>query len=139
MKTGLQATDKTSLVFRKLKNGEGFTMIEVLIAMSILAVGLLAIATMQVSAIRVNSTARNITERATIAQDKLEQFMPMAYDNTNLDIGGPYTDSAPPAGFTVTWTVADGPVTGVTKLITVSVSKGGGGTITQMSWVKPQL
>jgi len=137
MKAGLKDMYKTPSVLRKLNNAEGFTMIEVLIAMSILAVGLLAIATMQVSAIRVNTIARSITDRATIAQDKMEQLIAMGYTNTNLDLGGPYPEQTPPAGFTVTWTVADGPVAGVTKLITVSVDEGG--TITRMYYVKPEM
>lgn len=131
---------KTPPVLRKLKNAEGFTMIEVLIAMSILAVGLLAVATMQVSAIKVNSIARSITDRATIAQDRLEQLIALGYVDSNLDLrdaGNPHVDNAAPAGFSITWTVADGPVAGATKLITVSVSEGG--TITRMYYVKPQL
>ena len=137
MKAGLKDMYKTPFVPRKLKNAAGFTMIEVLIAMSILAVGLLAIATMQVSALRVNNTARSITERSTIAQDKLEQFMSLPFTNSEFDIGGPYPDGTAPTGFTVTWTVAEGPVPNTTRLITVSVTEGA--STTRMSWVKPQL
>ena len=123
--------------FSKIPSEKGFTLVEVLIAMSILAVGLLAVATMQISAIKVNGIARDITERSTLAQDKLEELVSKAYTDSDLSItdGLPaHTDSDAPAGFNVSWTVTNGPVAGSTLLITVSVDEGG--TITRISYVK---
>ena len=46
-----------------MQNNAGFTIIEVVIAISILAVGLLGVAAMQTSAIQVNSAAGRMTTR----------------------------------------------------------------------------
>lgn len=122
----------------KLKNAEGFTLIEILIAMSILMVGLLAIAVMQVSAIRVNSKALSITERATLAQDKLEQLVALPYSDPELSLttGTPRQDTGAPAGFTLTWTVDAGTIAN-TKVIIVSARKGG--SIFSVFYIKPQF
>ena len=75
---------------------EGFTILEILIAITILAFGLLAIATMQVSSIKGNSLAIGITEGITLAQDKAEELTRLAYDDALLtdttDDGGRVTN-----------------------------------------------
>jgi len=75
---------------------EGFTILEVLIAITILAFGLLAIATMQNSSIKGNAHAIGITEGITLAQGKAEELTRLAYDDGPLedrtDDGGRVTD-----------------------------------------------
>ena len=75
---------------------EGFTILEILIAITILAFGLLAIATMQVSSIKGNAQAIGITEGITLAQDKAEELTRLAYDDALLtdttDDGGRVTN-----------------------------------------------
>jgi len=132
MRTDKTYTTKTGI--RKSKKDEGFTLIEVLIAISIFAVGLLAVATMQLSAIRVNSTAGQITTRVTWAQDKLEELMALPYSDPSLEAAGnfPGNDSTgnthqlspTPAtdGYTISWAVTDNNPVPNTKLIAVSVA-----------------
>ena len=123
----------------KMKDPEGFTLIEILIAMTVLMVGLLAIAAMQVSAIRVNSTALSITERATMAQDKLEELVALPYNDSSLDVttgGSPHEDTDVPDGFTLTWTVVDGTVAN-TKEINVSARESG--STLSIFYIKPQF
>lgn len=131
---------------KTFRNAEGYSLIEVLIAISILAVGLLAVAAMQVSAIRVNSTATNITERATIAQDQLEQLVALPFDSTWLEVAGnpPTLDSAGNThraivnDYTVEWNVVDKQDAGGTvtsKVITVTATKSGSST--RVTYVKP--
>lgn len=60
---------------------KGFTLIEVLVAISILCFGLLAIAAMQASSIRGNSLAIDVTEGTVWASDQLERLMRIAAGN----------------------------------------------------------
>jgi len=67
---------------------EGYTLIEILIAIAILAFGLLAVATMQVTAIKTNAIARGISQGLTLGQTKVEELMNLAYsalNDTDLD------------------------------------------------------
>ena len=59
---------------RKLYGEGGFTLIEVLIAITILTIGLIAVATMQVSAIHGNKMGNEISRATFLAQDKLEEL-----------------------------------------------------------------
>jgi type IV pilus assembly protein PilV len=118
---------------------QGFTIIEVLLAISILAIGLLAVATMQLSAIRVNSTANKVTTRATYAQDRLERLNALPYTHALLtdndaDVGDATTyfdfDPNPPADILVTYTVDDNnPIQG-TKRIVLTVTEASGSSVT---------
>ena len=109
-----------------LRTQGGFTLIEVLIALTIFAVGLLAIAAMQTSAIKMNFSGNRITELSTTGIDQLENLMSLPYTNPLLAVGGPYSDPAhpPPAGYNVNWTVANGPTTN-TRSITLTVTRKG--------------
>ena len=69
---------------RSRKQEKGFTIIELLIAVSVLSIGILGVASMQVMAIQGNHTASNITEATVLAQDRLEELKALAYDDTNL-------------------------------------------------------
>ncbi len=124
-------------VIKKLRNAEGYTLIEILIAITILSVGLLAVATMQISAIRVNDTARRMTRRATLAQDKLEYLMSLEYTHAVLTSGS-HSDGSAPSGYTISWTVTTGgTLPPSTKLINVKVSERG--KTTSMRYIKPRL
>ncbi|OEU61284.1 MAG: hypothetical protein BA867_09450 [Desulfobacterales bacterium S5133MH16] len=146
MRQGNAYTKKTGI--KKSQKDQGFTLIEVLIAITIFAVGLLAVAAMQASAIRVNSTAGLITTRMTWAQDKLEELMALPYsDHLIEDLGDPpsgtdsegesHQETTPDGIYTISWTVTDDTPISSTKLITVTVT--GRGKVTQVSYVKPSL
>ena len=90
MRMGRTDTNDKYAAIRKSKKDEGYSILEVLIAISIFAVGMLAVAAMQTSAINVNSTAGQISERATWAQDKMEELLAKPYDDPDLeDLGDP--------------------------------------------------
>ena len=63
-----------ALVMKILKNQNGFSLIEVLVAVTIFAVGLLALAKLQIVSIRGNSSARGVTEASVVAQSKFEEL-----------------------------------------------------------------
>ena len=67
------------------KNQNGFTLIEIMIAITVLAIGILAIAKMQLAAVKGNSYASGLTEASTLAQDKMEELMSLAYNDSDLD------------------------------------------------------
>ena len=78
----------------KNKGQAGFTLIEVLVAMTIFAIGLLAIAGMQVTGIQTNSQASEITARAALAEGILEWI---------LSEGGPVDFNAIDPGVWENW------------------------------------
>ena len=107
----------------KEKSEAGFTIVEAIIAISLLAVGFLAIANMQIMAMKGNSSARWQTQQTTHAQDKMEELMALAYTHADLDpAGGTHNETNPPDNFTITWTVANNTPVPDTKLITVTVT-----------------
>ena len=67
-------------------NEKGFTLIEVLIAITVFAIGLLAVAAMQISSVKGNSSALDLTEAVNVAQDRLEDLLARNYvDDPVLD------------------------------------------------------
>jgi prepilin-type N-terminal cleavage/methylation domain-containing protein len=58
---------------------KGFTIIEVLISLIVLSISLLALAGLMVTTTRNNSFGGNMTEAATFAQDRLENFRAMSW------------------------------------------------------------
>jgi type IV pilus assembly protein PilV len=58
---------------------QGFTLIEVLIALAILTVGLLAAAKMQISAIQGNYFSNNTTTALSLAEQKMEDLLGRTY------------------------------------------------------------
>jgi type IV pilus assembly protein PilV len=81
MNTGLE-------IVMKRKNQDGFTLVEILIAIAILAFGLLAVATMQVRAIKTNAIASGISQGLTLGQAKVEELMNLSYSHLDLDDDG---------------------------------------------------
>ncbi len=79
----------------KLSYRQGFSLIEVLIALVILAVSLLGLSAMMARTTRNTSNGGHLTEAATFAQDMLEGLKVIPYGNL---ISGP--DPAPPSGST---------------------------------------
>lgn len=85
---------KTRTVPKIFKEQGGFSLIELLIAMSILALGMLAAASMQYSAVR-NNTTGNTTAQATIlANAQLEMLKNQNISSTVLAAGN-YNDPTP--------------------------------------------
>jgi type IV pilus assembly protein PilV len=56
------------------KNAQGFSLIDVLIGMSILSIGILAVARMQISTVRNTTNGNTITEAVMLAQQKMEEL-----------------------------------------------------------------
>ncbi len=109
------------LKIRQPGAAEGFTILEVLVAMGIFAIGILGVATMQVSSTKGNTTARKHTEASEFNQGQIEVLMTEDFDN--LANGNAVT----PDGYTVTWTIIsqtdmNGDGSDDTKVIRVTVT-----------------
>ena len=112
----------------------GFSIIEVMIAISILSIGILALASMQVAAMRGNSFAGSVTEGSTWALDQIEKLMNLPWDDASLqdaDLDGAagLADIEADADFRVIkgryaihWNVANNVVTANTRTVNVIVT-----------------
>ena len=114
---------------------QGFTIIEVLVAMGIFTVAILGVAISATSVIKANQVSYSTTIAINLAQDKLED---LKANPTSLASGSesPILDDSGEA-FARSWTVtANSPVTGVTKIdVTVTWTDYTAHTITLSSVV----
>lgn len=67
-----------------LRSQQGFTLIEALIAITLLAVGILAAASMQISAVGGNMAANRVTTASTWAADHAEYLAGLPYTHADL-------------------------------------------------------
>jgi len=106
----------------KMRNRiEGFTLIEIMVALAILAFGILAVASMDMSSLSGTAAAQRVTEATSIAQDRVERFVSASYNDPDLS-PGTHTEANPPTGYSVSWTVSSNtPITN-TKTVVVNVS-----------------
>ncbi len=77
-------THLSAAIIKKGHNEKGFTLLEVIVAISILTIGLLAVASMQVSAIKGNTLAFGVTGATSWASDQIEKLIVLPYDHEDL-------------------------------------------------------
>jgi len=102
---------------------QGFTLIDILIALAIFAIGFLAVGKMQITAINTNANARNSTAVITIAKDRAEKLMALSFDDANLvGSAAPGIDYTPAADVDLIDNDEDGQIdeAGETGHITIS-------------------
>jgi prepilin-type N-terminal cleavage/methylation domain-containing protein len=129
---------------RSQRRSEGFTLIEVVVAMGILATGLLAVSAAQLYAMRGGRSGRHTTDAAEIAQSQVEVFQRMDFADPGLAATGGWS---PPGGsqvdrsvqtpgvpvveqsYSMQWRIVNGPlVSGRVFLKTIDV---------QVTWDEP--
>lgn len=112
-------SDKT----RGFKGEDGFTLLEVIMAISILTVGLLAVASMQVSAMRGNAFSMSVTESTDRVQDVVEKLLALNINSTllNEDDHDESELDLDASDYQVKWTVQDNTPLPNVKKITVTV------------------
>jgi Tfp pilus assembly protein PilV len=102
---------------RRRTRTEGFSLIEILFAVTFLAIGILAVASMIPAGTRGVTQSRALTSGLMAAQVKLEDLKGTPY--TSLAVGS-FTDST--SWYRRTWTVADSVPMAGCKRIDVSVT-----------------
>ncbi len=92
-----------------IKEG-GFTILEMVIAMSILAIGLLGVAALQITAIQGSAYSMKASQATAHISDKFEAYktMPLALIQSRSETNGIYT---------IRTTVRPGPVTGTSDIL----------------------
>ncbi len=89
------------------KTSAGFTLIEVLISITVFAIGILAVITMQTTGVSGNARAQNISEATNLAADQVESLLNTAY-TAIVDGGGTNAGQAGLNDGMTAGTVADG-------------------------------
>jgi prepilin-type N-terminal cleavage/methylation domain-containing protein len=115
--------------FSRKNRCEGFTLIEVMVAISIFAIGFLAISSLQFSSSRNNRTASEVTAAVTIATDHMERIMALEFDDPSGDLDtdpgvNPHEDAD--GKYDIQWVVTDADLDDDTvndaKLVNLTVS-----------------
>ncbi|MGW8161885.1 MAG: type IV pilus modification PilV family protein [Desulfobulbales bacterium] len=137
-----------------LQNRDGFTLIEVLVAITIMAIGILTVITMQLTSIKGNLKSSNISVASNWAADRIERIFAMDYvdlTDTNPPNGAAGLDEvtdasadgkavSPDGFFTIYWNVAEDlmmPNTKTVRIIVLRQDMGVTKTVT-MDYLKAQ-
>ena len=79
----------------KKQSQQGFSLVEVIIAIAILSIGLITLISMQTTGIKGNATASQITVSSDWAADRIEQIYSWDFDDQRLWDDESITDTAP--------------------------------------------
>src|SRR5207249_12329855 len=90
--------DRMDLEMRKqnLSGERGLTLIEILVALSILALAVLALAPLFTGAIRTNASSNQLTNANTLAREKLEELSGYPRNDPRLDVPANSNAAGPP-------------------------------------------
>jgi len=69
---------------RHKRQGSGFTLVEIMIALSLLGIGLLSLAVMQLAAMNFNARGRHMTKAAAVAEERMEILMRTRWSDAAL-------------------------------------------------------
>ena len=72
------------MIDMKKSNEKGFSLVEILIAITVFAIGILAVGNMQIAAIKGNYFANDLTKATTLAQDRMEKLISLSYTDSLL-------------------------------------------------------
>ncbi len=106
------------------KPEQGFTIIEVVVALTVIAIGILGLAIVFPLSMEDVGKSGSATKAVELCKQKLEDFHMIAYDAPQLEAGYTHADSLNPIDgvYVRTWEVTDDvPIEGC-KFVTVSVT-----------------
>jgi prepilin-type N-terminal cleavage/methylation domain-containing protein len=121
----------------KIQRNDGFTLLEILIAVTIFCFAVLGLAIGTISVIRTNQTSHLRVSAVNLAQARLEELRAMtstAFAGLSCPSSTPCSDSATASGVTFTrqwWITNNSPVAGVNRIdVTVNWSDYANQTLT---------
>ena len=89
-----------------LGSEDGFTLIEMMMALVILGIGIMSVVGLQTRDMAYNNTSRHQTQGYTWAMDRMERLRGLDYGHADLAIGAvPHSEAQGP--YTVLWTVTN--------------------------------
>ncbi|MGW8157719.1 MAG: type IV pilus modification PilV family protein [Desulfoprunum sp.] len=136
---------------KNLQNTDGFTLLEVIIALAIFTISIIALYTIQTGTINQNSRASRITTADSWASEKIEDIISAEYDDVedkddDGKAGLPHSTTAtadgsevsPDGVYTLLWNVAENHPLPNTKTVHVIVTnrKGGVGSLVDLEYIK---
>ncbi len=65
-----------------MDNQKGFTLLEILVALTVLSIGLLGMAGLTTTIMHGNALSNKVTTATTLGQDRMEHFKRLGYSNT---------------------------------------------------------
>jgi type IV pilus assembly protein PilV len=106
-----------------LRNGRGFTLIEIMVAVALLVIGILGLIATATSVIQGNAISRQMTTAMALAQERMEILKRLSYTASDLTSGS-HTDPGNPLStiYTRSWTVADNSPAANMKTVQVTVA-----------------
>ncbi|OEU50130.1 MAG: hypothetical protein BA871_04040 [Desulfuromonadales bacterium C00003096] len=106
------------MIDMKKSNQKGFSLIEILIAITVFSIGILALGKMQITAIKGNSFANDLTMATTLAQDKAEELTGLPYDDPLINADGNQANGR----YNISWNIANDYPINNTKTINIIVT-----------------
>ena len=78
---------------RARRSEAGFTLVELLVSLTILSIGLLGLAGLATNAMKASNNAMSMTQASNIAQDRVEALLGINFSNLNVtDLAAPTSD-----------------------------------------------
>ncbi len=73
---------------RLLLNNKGFSLLEVLLGITVFMIGMLGVTALNISSLKSNTYSGNLSEATLIASSKIEELMLMDFDDLDIDDDG---------------------------------------------------
>ena len=109
-----------AIVMRRIQKQRGFTLIEIMVAITLLSIGLLGMAGLTVGIMRGNSLSSQVTTATALAQAKMEDIKRIGYSGTSASAEGYNAISGYPLYRRDTVVDVDTPNVGM-KTVTITV------------------
>lgn len=109
---------------KRIGDSKGFTLLELLVALTIFSVGLLAIASMSITSMRGNNQAATLTEATFLAQGVLEEIQTRDSNDSIFVDPYPVDENWPLPGspYSATYTINEHPASNNVLEITVQLT-----------------